>query len=99
MNSDRLLARILIYDGEVHPLSLITPHGDGQFTVEPFTAETPGTVFENEPLALIPEFSPLPSGRDLHEIILSLRAPHYLLNNQKLKLIHLTPDGCHDYTI
>lgn len=99
MDPHRLLARTLIYDGTAHPLTLITSLGNGEFLIEPFTAETPSTTFENAPLALIPDDAEMPSGNSLHEIILALRNPLYLTPNKKLKLISITPSGCTDYSL
>ena len=40
MNHRRLLARTLVYDGKVRPLTLLTDLGNGQWLIEPFTHET-----------------------------------------------------------
>ncbi len=99
MAATRFLARLLIYDGEFHPLSLITSISEGRFLIEPFTTETPATVFENTPLALIPENIPLPSGKNFNQIVIELKNKIYHINNHKLKLIYITEDGCRDFTI
>lgn len=97
MSAARLLARVLIYNGEAHPLTLITPQPDNTFILEQFRYETADTIFENDPLALIPVNSTLPEGNTIDEIIRSLRHADYFIQDQKLKLIHLSNSGCSDY--
>ena len=96
---NRLLARNLIYDGMVHPLTLVTPLGNGKFRLEPFVEETHSTVFEDTLLALIPADSVPPSGNSVDSIVKALQAPEYRIFDKPLKLIAITSSGCTCYKI
>lgn len=97
MNHRRLLARTLVYDGKVCPLTLLTDLGDGQWLIEPFTHETANTSFENQPLALIPVDAPLPIATTVDELIELSLSNNHIEPGTKLRLITLNPSGCKDY--
>ncbi|MDE7154358.1 MAG: hypothetical protein K2O00_07970 [Muribaculaceae bacterium] len=94
-----ILARTLFFDGQAHDLMLITPQGNGKFHLEPFSGETPSTIFENDMLALIPDDVQLPVGNEPDDIIRRLCEPVYRIRDNKLRLISITRRGCSDYRL
>ena len=97
MNHRRLLARTLVYDGKVRPLTLLTDLGNGQWLIEPFTHATANTSFENQPLALIPANDPMPVAATIDELIELSRSSKHIEPGTKLRLITLNPSGCQEY--
>lgn len=51
--SDRILARRLVSADGISGLSLVTTLADGTVTVEPYTHETPNTVWTNSDVVLL----------------------------------------------
>ncbi len=52
-SSDRILARHLLSADGIDGLSLVTTLADGSVTVEPYTHETPNTVWTNSDVVLL----------------------------------------------
>lgn len=99
MIRQKILARSLFYDGSDHFMILISPSGNGEFTLEPFRVETHSTIFEDGRLALIPADMPLPEGNEPDTIISQLRDPAYKICDKPLKLISITRKGCFHYPL